>query len=443
MDATASGSEHAELIFGIVAAVGTPIRFVTNILEQALEKREYVPRVLHLSSYTKAVQLDTPWPGDGADAYTRISSLMKRGNELRERAERGDILAVFAAAEMNTVREAASVSATSGRAFILRQLKHPDEIYALRRIYGDGFHTIGVYCPKKVRRSYLIRHEGMHPEQADDLIARDENERPMLGQKFRDTFYLSDVFISTTSDDPADTEDQVERFLDLLFGSKVISPRKDEYGMYLAHAAALRSSSLARQVGASVLSAHGDVLALGTEQPDDRDHVRGIDASDAIKTDIVSEILELLDCGWSALTPAEQQSRVAGSLRKLKTARIMNLTEFTRAVHAEMEALSAALRIGVSVRNAICVEEGSDTTFKVKFEPFVGIAPRRYTDLFSTTTRDGLRIRRKDSAGRVIEGQLQLRISMTDTTYVEREAEAARELKEFIGEPDHGTEEDR
>src|SRR3954447_15382229 len=119
MDETdSSSSERAELIFGIVAAVGTPIRFVTNVLEQALEKRGYSSRVLHLSSYTKAVQLDTPWPGDGADAYTRVSSLMKRGNELRERAERGDILAIFAAAEMNTVREGPLVSPTSGRAFI-------------------------------------------------------------------------------------------------------------------------------------------------------------------------------------------------------------------------------------------------------------------------------------------------------------------------------------
>lgn len=143
-----------EMVFGIVAAVGTPIRFATNTLEAALRLRGYEPAVLHLSSYTKAIQLETAWPPTDADEYTRISTLMKRGNELREKAGRGDILAAFAAAEINSRRTGEPPGALPTSAFVLRQLKHPDEIYALRHIYGDGFHAIGVYCPKRVRRDY-------------------------------------------------------------------------------------------------------------------------------------------------------------------------------------------------------------------------------------------------------------------------------------------------
>ncbi len=484
---------RADLVFGIVAAVGSPVTYITNVIEAAMRKRGYAPRTLHLSRYTKALRLSTPWPPEGTDAYTRIGSLMKRGNELRANAQRGDILAMFAAAEINALRD----EPNTGKAFILRQLKHPDEVYALRRIYGDGFHTVGIYCPKRARRKILHRHEGMDPGRADELIERDENEPPTLGQKFRDTFYLSDVFISCKSEEAAEAESQVDRFLNLLFGTKVISPHRDEYGMYLAHAAALRSSSLARQVGAAILSPHGEVLAVGTnevpragggqywqdESPDSRDHVRGIDTSDAFKTEIMTEILAKLQGGWDDMSPEEQHASVADAIRNLKDARIMNLTEFMRAVHAEMEALSSALRVGVSTRGAtlytttfpchgcakhivvagicrvvyiepypkslamdlhddsIALEEGSESTDKVRFEPFVGVAPRRYTDLFSTTTRDGVRIRRKDSAGRVIEGEPQLRISMADSTYMQREANVARELKDLIGEPDNGTEE--
>ena len=473
-------------------------RFVTNTLGAALRQRGYESTVLHLSSYTKAVQLDTPWPRENADEYTRISTLMKRGDELREKAGRGDILAAFAAAEINSRRTGEVPAALPTSAFILRQLKHPDEIYALRRIYGDGFHAIGVYCPKKERRDYLMLKEGMEDEQADDLIARDENEAPSLGQKFRDTFYLADVFIEAGSEDAATTKTQVEGFLDLLFGTKIISPRRDEYGMFLAHAAALRSSSLARQVGAAILSETGEVLALGTnevprhgggqywegEQPDARDHILKIDASDKMRTDIVGEILQNLEPKWMELSAEEQAARIKAAVGKLKPTRVMNLTEFTRAVHAEMEALSSATRVGVSVRGAtlytttfpchgcakhivvagitrvvyvepypkslaidlhndsIAVEEQPEGDHpKVRFEPFVGIAPRRYDVLFSTTTPEGTRIRRKDADGNVVEGQTHVRISMSDRTYIQRESDAARDLKDFIGRAQNGANE--
>jgi hypothetical protein len=128
MAAPEDSGQRAELIFGIVAAVGTPVRFVTNTLSEELRKVAYTPRVLHLSNYTKAVKLDTPWPEDGADEYTRISSLMKRGNDLREKSGRGEILANFAAANINSMRKGEPVCALAGQAFILRQLKHPDEV---------------------------------------------------------------------------------------------------------------------------------------------------------------------------------------------------------------------------------------------------------------------------------------------------------------------------
>ena len=101
---TSAEKTTAEMVFGLIAAVGTPVRFVTNALAEALRLRGYQPDVLQLSTYTKAIELDTPWPEEGADEYTRISTLMRRGNELREKAQRGDILAEFAAAHINSER---------------------------------------------------------------------------------------------------------------------------------------------------------------------------------------------------------------------------------------------------------------------------------------------------------------------------------------------------
>jgi hypothetical protein len=91
--------------------------------------------------------------------------------------------------------------------------------------------------------------------------------------------------------------------------------------------------------------------------------------------------------------------------------------------------------------DSICVEEPDEAGTKVRFEPFVGIGPRLYADLFSTTTREGTRIRRKDAAGNVIEGQMWLRIVMSDKTYIQRESDAAQELQNFIGKTEHGEKE--
>ena len=192
-----------------------------------------------------------------------------------------------------------------------------------------------------------------------------------------------------------------------------------------------------------------------------------------------------MESKWMEWSPEEQQGRVDAALTKLKPTRVMNLTEFTRAVHAEMEALSSAARTGLSVRGAtlytttfpchgcakhivvagikrvvyvepypksmaidlhsdsIAVEEQqADEEPKVKFVPFVGVAPRRYDALFSTTTAEGRIIRRKDAAGNVIGGQTHVRIAMSDLTYIQRESEAARALEDFIERPNNGADKD-
>lgn len=131
---------------------------------------------------------------------------------------------------------------------------------------------------------------------------------------------------------------------------------------------------------------------------------------------------------------------VSGKMRDvLKGTRAMNLLEFGRSVHAEMAALMSAARLGVSVRGAtlfcttfpchmcarhivasgikrvvyvepypkskarqlhqdsISVDPSVVSSDHVNFEPFEGIAPRQYQDIFDA--RDA----RKDNEGRTID----------------------------------------
>src|SRR5207248_10041658 len=125
-----------------------------------------------------------------------------------------------------------------------------------------------------------------------------------------------------------------------------------------------------------------------------------------------------------------------------------------RAVHARLEALRSAARIGVSTSRAILycttlpchkwakhvIDAGikrvvyiepyakslSSTLHgdaislekpaanKILFTPFVGVAPRRYADLFSMKTKEGQEIPRKDSQGKLLTREVpELRLRMS------------------------------
>jgi len=435
---------------------------------------------------------------------------MSRGDELREKFG-ANALALLAASRINARRPEDDPRSFPGKSFVLRQLKHPEEIYRLRSIYEDGLHILGLYSPVSERKNELRFTYGMSEDEAQRLIELDEYERPEFGQRFRDTFHLSDTFFAVSRADMPKLNEQLTRFLDLLFGSGVITPTKDEYAMNLAQSAALRSGSLARQVGASILDQGGDVLAVGSNEVpqfgggpywerdpvrelspdyvDRRDHVVGYDSNDAMQRGLLMEVLAETDPKWSGYSAGEREKRVIQICKQLKTsgARIMNLTEFGRAVHAEMSALLAAARVGTSVKgstlfvttfpchgctkhiidagirrvvyiepypkslardlhdDAISVEDSSDRG-KVSFEPFIGVAPRRYADLFSMKSKEGREARRKDHLGNLEKGSSGLRLSMQPLTYIDREELAAKLLnKKMEGPglfPENGGEDD-
>ena len=379
---------------------------------------------------------------------------------------RDDILALAAIADIHRRRDVYSTPA-----YVLRQLKHPAEVHLLRRTYDDRFLLLGFYMPLSECRRHLLSN-GVSRTKADELIARDDYEGTKSGQRFRDTFHLSDAFVKIGNEDGCRTE--LHRFFSLIFGTEIITPRKEEFGMFQAYGAALRSSQLGRQVGAAILSCLGDVIAVGTnevpqagggsywegDEVDRRDHKRGFDSNDEMKRKLVDEIVrefgrvELLNSGLDK-EHIEQQAHEA-----LANSRVDALIEFGRAAHAD--ALASAARLGKSPQDAhlfcttfpchLCarqiVSSGIRTvTFidpypkslaedlhrdsitlekaagkKVLFKPFIGVAPRRYVQLFSAVDFTGKPIKRKDPDGRVRDNlyHLQLRMAEADTQLREK-----------------------
>jgi deoxycytidylate deaminase len=285
------------------------------------------------------------------------------------------------------------------------------------------------------------------------------------------------------ADDKSAIESSVRRTVAILFGHPFETPTTDEMGMQFAPSAGLRSSDLSRQVGYVACTDDGQVLAVGTNEvakagggfywpgsEDDARDFRVVESDEPnaeMKLAILKDLLEHLQRS-GVLTGTEEvtDERVSAIGKQLKGSRFMAITEFGRAVHAEMGVITDAARRGVALRDAtlygttfpchncakhivasgvkrlvyiepypksqvarlfrdsIALESAAPR--KVLFEPFVGIAPLRFRELFLITDR-------KDENGRIIswdeiKRSTLPRIESDPRSYIRSERIAVEEL---------------
>ncbi|MGA2402418.1 MAG: anti-phage dCTP deaminase [Syntrophobacteraceae bacterium] len=474
----------SELVIGLVGAVGTELGKVGELLKARLSTIGYECSEIHVSS--DVIPLIVKDGVDDADEYARISSLMTAGNEARQQSMDNSVLALGAAAKIGEGRSAEE-PLRRRQAYIVSSLKHPEEVARLREIYTDGFYLIGVYSDEKRRRNYLIEDKRILPELADQLMDRDADEHLEYGQRTSDTFHLADFFIHMDEDQDR-MKKSLWRVLNIMFGDPYRTPTFDEYAMFLAFSASLRSADLSRQVGAVIANEY-EIMATGANDcpryggglywpqydPESheisdieggRDYKRGEDSNEAEKDKIIGDILEV----------SSGEGVNKEELRKaLKLSKIRDITEYGRVVHAEMEALLSCARKSISSKGAtlycttfpchncakhiiaagiervVYVEpypkskaaefhsdsitlgfsESSDT---VHFEPFVGVGPRRFFDLFSMYFGSGYPMKRKDEEGHTLRWRPEnskLRIQLLPCSYIDLEMLAAAMFNQY------------
>lgn len=472
----------SEIVIGLVGAVGTEMNEVVNVLTDRLKIAGYTTNEIHVSRdvIPKIVHVDIV----GLDEATRITKLMDAGNKARINSEDNGVLALGVAAQIADLRQP-DMQRLARHAFIVNSLKHPDEVHRLRQIYPRGFYLVGVHPDEKVRLSYLKR-KGINDQDIAKLIERDQDEHVTSGQRLNDTFHMSDFFVCLDNN-RLKLQNSLLRIFDLLFGDPYKTPTFDEYAMFMAFTASLRSADLSRQVGA-VVAKGNEIISTGAndcpkfggglywpelsattnlieDKEDGRDYKRGEDSNKIEQRKIIDGILK----------KAESQGIDIDALRKaLDDSRINDLTEYGRVVHAEMEALLSCARNNVSTREAqlFCttfpchncakhiiaagikrvvfiepyqkskaiefhtdsISVGFEPPEKtVHFEPFVGVGPRRFFDLFSIRLGAGSELKRKDADGIVVPWELspssKLRVQMLPGSYLDLEKEAKDEFE--------------
>ncbi len=496
--------KDSELVIGLAGAVGTDLTIVTKLLGERLSRAGYEVLQVHIAE--DVIDLIVPEEGTpvpkadkGSPNFQRTSFKMTRGTLARKRSKDNAILALGAASIILDGRDKDRKGRpliARRRAYIIKSLKHPDEVLELRHLYHHSFYLIGVHSHRVHQEDFLVETKGMTRQEAETLIARDRKEDVKHGQRFVDTYHMSDFFVHL-GEKPKALRDKIWRFLSLLFANPHCTPEFEEYAMFLAFAASLRSTALARQVGA-VIARNKEVLSTGandlplfggglqwaesaheqvTQKTEGSGGVRDreIDQNTAQKQELLSEIVD------SGVTRGINATKLRNVLQ---ASGIMEITEYGREVHAEMEAILCFVRNGISTRGAelytttfpchnctkhivaagitrvVFVEpylkskaislHGDVIALKgekqdarndtVTIEPYVGVGPRRFFDLYSTRHGSGRMLDRKDEKGHALEWDPEhcdLRHQMLPNSYLDLELNAAnifKKLREMYSE---------
>ncbi len=473
----------SDLVIGLVAPAGSDLEYVSKSLSDQLRNAGYAPTEIRVSK--DIIARATGLSRDGLREAQAIQAFRDAGDQIRSNAGDNAILADGIAREIRERRD------TKRQAYVVNSLKHPEEVRRLRRIYGGGFYLLAVSPDDPIRKSFLKR-KGVADDEFLRLIARDHDDETSYGQKVSDTFHLADFFVRWDGNEPH-LQGELARVCRILFGDPFATPSFDEFAMFLAFASALRSADTSRQVGA-VIARNKDIVSTGandcprpggglywpewssdvnrvSDKIGTRDYVAGGDPNRGQKRAIIEEILG-----------AGQERGLDRSVLEqvLVASRLGDITEYQRAVHAEMEALLSAARNGVSTRGATlycttfpchnCAKHivaagvnrvvfiepyrkskaqelhkdaivvgpaetnaPHDAESLVRFEPFVGVGPRRFFDFFSTRLGTGREIdRRAHTSSWELITTSTLRVQMKPASHIEMETEAKDRFESLV-----------
>lgn len=385
-----TASEAKELFFGVVGHVGSGTGSISKKLKELISQRGYTAEIVKASAAIRDWAKNNGH-GDvasfkkGRSEIDETESMQSLGDEMRKSSDDYAAVAQGVISQIRKQRAAWSeVEAEDGkavladpehpRAYIIDSIRHPSEVNLLRLVYGEAFALVGVVCHEDERRTRLLnkyfekddRPKAVSKERVQQLMNRDSDDKSFkYGQHVADSFWESDYFVDNTPDDAKPEEytlnEDLGRFIDIITHSRIVRPFIAETGMHIAVSSQIRSSCLSRQVGAAIVDQEGNVLAIGSnevpksgggvygESFDVEDDLRCSECEDphcssnAEQNELIGELLKLFP---------ETKEDKEELLKKMRKAGLGGILEFTRAIHAEMDAITTAARRGVSVKGA-------------------------------------------------------------------------------------------
>ena len=216
--------EHPdEVVIAFVYVVGTACNPVLDYFENTLKQSGYVvvrikPGDL-LEREGEAIGIELDLKDDSY--FDHVFSRMEAGKRLCEYVKRPDFIGLACVKEINRLRiDARGRSESQVRtAYLVTSVKRPEEVDLMRDVYGSGFFLVGIHAPEQELLMSLTGKSGIAGEtQARQLIESDLTDTNTFGHNARDTYALSDLFLSQSIDE---CRQEVERFVDLAFAKNI------------------------------------------------------------------------------------------------------------------------------------------------------------------------------------------------------------------------------
>ncbi|MGX9963686.1 anti-phage dCTP deaminase [Roseomonas sp. F4] len=451
---TISDRLSQELIIAFVGPVGSGVSTSASFINEILEGT-YGYRVFPIIKPSDIIKAECHRVGmtigSRVELNEYIASMQNAGNKLREMFG-GDYLAEKIVERICRYRAEGGGYAPDGitplpgrRAYVVDSLKNTEELDLLKKIYGETLCIFGVFAPDGQREQRLI-HAGAVQESTRSLMDRDQSEVATFGQKTRKLFVMADFFLCNDRK-KEDLRNRLVRYLELIFDTHIHTPTRAESAMYEASSSAANSACMSRQVGAAIVSKDGELISVGWN---DVPKFRGGLYTEDDQSQFDTEKRVIVDGDnrcfkWGGCICHNETRRIKivddlaaklvskGLLRKGVTApqvkaalagsSIDSLIEYSRSIHAEMEAILAIAREGkhslvgatlytntypchncarhivasgissvfyiepylkslAIVLHSDAISEDPEVKDKVIFRQFEGVAPRNFLRLF-------------------------------------------------------------
>lgn len=372
-----------ELIFIFVEPLGGGAKEAARQLEEKLKSEVYhyeinnieVSKIITQEAKSAKLPLNdfSFFKSNGilpSQRAQRIFELQEWGNKLREQSG-NDFLAKqiirniakfrrdrgFEQADENSAKIPKSLRV----AHIVRSLKHEAELELLKAVYGNMLIVVAVsgtydeHLSNHSPNATTVSDKENRKKEFDILYKIDQYDGKNYGQRVRKIFYKANIFLKN---DPLSIKSEINRFLRLLFDLEIYSPTHQERMMYEAFSAGLMSTCLSRQVGAAISNAEQELVSTGWNGVPRFGGGLATDANPNEKSalcktkehcnsnkkinEIINEIYIKLSNSGLLLKKAVKQDFTDAIL----DTSVSSLIEFSRAIHAEMEAIISASRDG-------------------------------------------------------------------------------------------------
>jgi deoxycytidylate deaminase len=480
-----------ELYFGLCSPLGVKTTFVKDEIKKTFELKVGGWRVENISLIHLALDGKLKEEVSSEDVCKRLND---REEQFESQVKKSGIHATAypALLAINEIQEKRK-KPDGNVLYLIDFVESADVTNLLRKVYGKLYFQIGVTANTNDTKYYREMTESKY--HGNPQIIR--NMRDDLQKSITKTFITSDVFIhledspnsektkwkdalessesseSSEKTIPDKWQRTLERFIKIVFRDPLITPTADEHNMFMAHMAATSTADLSRQVGSVITNAHYDILATGANEvqkfgggqywpeedyPDQRDFNfnGGVDTNakllNDLSRDVYDKILAVCEKNLSAVNDSYSNiGKDIGNIEEelIATIRrgtnVKDLTEYGRAVHAEMASITSAARNGIGLKGSLmyvttypchncakhitasgiesvtyiepypkskATHSHSDSISEtpkdnyVLFKAFVGIGPNRFLDLFSLGLGNGEQIKRKNQDGNAIERNL-------------------------------------